>query len=88
MTAEQQCVTVRYWAAAKAASGTASDEVAPGTVATVLAACRDAHGERLARVLEVCSFLVDEHPVGTRAHEDVEVPAGAVLDVLPPFAGG
>lgn len=81
-------VTVRYWAAAKDAAGTATEHRAPGTLADVLAACRAAHGQRLAQVLAVCSVLLDERPVGNRPHEQVQVAAGSVLDVLPPFAGG
>ena len=45
----------------------------------------DAHGERLERVLTACSFLVD----GTSTRDRTLVLApGAVVDVLPPFAGG
>ena len=43
------------------------------------------HGERLERVLTACSFLVD----GTSTRDRALVLApGAVIDVLPPFAGG
>lgn len=83
-------VTVRYWAAARAAAGVA-EEVHAGvaTLADLLDACRDAHpGGELARVLSACSFLVDEHPVGTRDHAAVALADGAVVEVLPPFAGG
>jgi molybdopterin converting factor small subunit len=38
----------------------------------------------LAKVCAVSSFLVD----GARAGEDTELHDGAVVDVLPPFAGG
>ncbi|MCX6462518.1 MAG: MoaD/ThiS family protein [Pseudonocardiales bacterium] len=81
-------VVVRYFAAARAAAGTETEKVDadPGaTVADVLAAVAAEHGPELARVLERCSFLLDEVAVRDRS----AVPAdGAVLDVLPPFAGG
>ncbi|WP_214368846.1 MoaD/ThiS family protein [Pseudonocardia sp. H11422] len=81
-------VTVRYFAAARAAAGVDSEsvEVADGaTLADLLAAVRDRHGDGLARVLARCSYLLDE--VAVRDH-GVRPAAGATLDVLPPFAGG
>jgi sulfur-carrier protein len=45
----------------------------------------DAHGERLERVLTACSFLVDGTTTRDRA---LVLSPGAVVDVLPPFAGG
>jgi molybdopterin converting factor small subunit len=45
----------------------------------------DEHGARLERVLTACSFLVD----GTQTRDrSLPLPSGAVVDVLPPFAGG
>lgn len=81
---------VRYWAAVRAAAGVASDAVAPGTLADVLAAVRALHADspRFADVLALCSVLVGEQPVGTRDQGLVDVPADAVVDLLPPFAGG
>jgi molybdopterin converting factor small subunit len=43
------------------------------------------HGEKLERVLTACSFLVDG--TSTRDRASALAP-GAVVDVLPPFAGG
>ncbi len=82
-------VTVRYWAALRAAAGTASDQTAPGALSDVLAAvgARHAEGPRFAQVLAICSVLVDERPV-TSDPAGVDVPAGSVVDLLPPFAGG
>jgi molybdopterin converting factor small subunit len=83
-------VTLRYWASARAAAGVAEegyDDV--GSLADLLAAARVRHGAGdLPRVLTACSFLVDEHPVGTRDHAEVALPEGAVVEALPPFAGG
>jgi sulfur-carrier protein len=43
---------------------------------------------RLRAILIRSSFLVDGNPVGTRAPEAVVLDDGAVVEVLPPFAGG
>jgi molybdopterin converting factor small subunit len=80
--------TVRYFAAAKEAAGTGTEDVEAGTLADALAAVRGRHDERFATVLARCSFVVDGAPVGGREHGRVALPAGAVVDVLPPFAGG
>jgi sulfur-carrier protein len=45
----------------------------------------DEHGEKLERVLTACSFLVDGTSTRNRA---LVLSPGAVVDVLPPFAGG
>jgi molybdopterin converting factor small subunit len=84
-------VVVRYWAAAKAAAGVAEESyAAQSTLEALLAAVRSRHPDgRLAEVLQRCSYLVDEvSPGAGRDPADVDVPAGAVVDVLPPFAGG
>jgi molybdopterin synthase sulfur carrier subunit len=81
-------VTVRYFAAARAAAGTEAEPVAlsaGGTVEDLLSAVRERHGAELARVLERCSYLLDEVAVRDRT---APLPDGATLDVLPPFAGG
>lgn len=81
-------LTVRYFAAAKAAAGTAEEALpVPGgaTVADAVAAVRAAHGPELARVLERCSFLLDEVAVRDRS---AALAGATTLDVLPPFAGG
>jgi molybdopterin converting factor small subunit len=83
-------VTVRYWAAARAAAGREVDHVAPGSVADVLDAVRALRdgNERFMRVLEICSVLVGEEPLGGADPTGVTVPAGGQLELLPPFAGG
>ena len=90
MTATTE-VVVRYWAAAKAAAGLA-EETFPAVpdLGALLDAVRARHGaaSRLAEVLARCSYLVDEVSPGRRAPADVPLTAGAVVDVLPPFAGG
>jgi sulfur-carrier protein len=84
-------VTLRYWAAAKEAAGIAEETVSAGTLADALAAAGDEQErpkERLRAILARSSFLVDGTPVGTRAPEAVVLGEGAVVEVLPPFAGG
>lgn len=82
-------VSVRYWAAARTAAGRAGDEYdGCASLADVLAAITERHGEPLTAVLAVSSFLVDAAPAGTRDPAAVPVPPGSVVEVLPPFAGG
>ncbi|MEV7976079.1 MoaD/ThiS family protein [Streptomyces sp. NPDC086519] len=81
-------VTVRYWAAAKAAAGIAEEPYDADTLAEALAAVRARHPGELTRVLRRSSFLVDGDPVGTRGHETVRLAEGGTVEVLPPFAGG
>ena len=94
-------MTVRYFAAARAAAGVPEEQL-PGagspdpdstpagglvacTVANVLQAAVHRHGTELGRILQRCSYLLDEVAVhGT----STTVSDGQVLDVLPPFAGG
>ncbi|GLW49806.1 thiamine biosynthesis protein ThiS [Streptomyces sp. NBRC 14336] len=81
-------VTVRYWAAAKAAAGVAEEAYDAATLADALTAVRERHPGELVRVLQRCSFLIDGDPVGTRGHETVRLADGGTVEVLPPFAGG
>ena len=76
--------TIRYWAGARAAAGTAEEPFTGSTVGEVLDEAAARHGERLARVLSVASVLVD----GARLGPDAVLEDGATIEVLPPFAGG
>lgn len=79
---------MRYFAAARAAAGLDSERVRlpdGADVAEALDEITRRHGAELARVLARCSFLLDSVAVHDRS---VALPAGAELDVLPPFAGG
>jgi sulfur-carrier protein len=81
-------VTIRYFAAARAAAGVETEPLGLPDGATVddaIAAIRQRHGAPLARVLDRSSFLLDEIAVRDRS---AIMPAGSLLDVLPPFAGG
>ncbi len=82
-------VTLRYWAAAKDAAGVAEQTVTADTLATALAQAGESQVRaRLELVLQRSSFLVNGAPVGRRAAESVQLSEGAVIEVLPPFAGG
>jgi molybdopterin converting factor small subunit len=78
-------VTVRYFAGARAASGVDTEAREAATLDELVGQLVDAHGEKLARVLTACSFLVDGTSTRDRA---LSLAPGAVVDVLPPFAGG
>lgn len=83
-------VTIRYWAAAKDAAGTAEEHVDAETLADVLDVARGRHAgdSRFAAVLARSSFLVDGAQAGRHAAESVIMPDKAVIEVLPAFAGG
>ena len=76
-------VTVRYWAAARAAAGTDSETLAGATVREIVDAAVAAHPD-LASVAAVATFLLD----GRSVTRDDPVPDGGTVEVLPPFAGG
>jgi molybdopterin synthase sulfur carrier subunit len=79
-------LAVRYFAGARAAvGGVSTEQVEASTLDELLQTLTDRHGERLAVVLKVSTFLVD----GLTCHDRrASLPAGATVDVLPPFAGG
>ena len=83
-------VTMRYWAAAKQAAGVAEETISAETLGDALTAAlagRDC-AAALRSVLARSSFLVDGSPVGRRAPNSVLLTESAVVEVLPPFAGG
>ncbi|WP_448630709.1 MoaD/ThiS family protein [Cellulomonas soli] len=77
-------ITVRYFAGAAEAAGLEQEQVPAGPLAGVLDDLVARHGSALAGVLGRCALLAD----GVRVEGSEPVPAGATLDVLPPFAGG
>jgi len=83
-------VTIRYWAAAKDAAGLPEEPVDAVTLRdalnTVVASRKP--DSRLADVIARSSFLVNADPVGRAAKESIVLDDGAVIEVLPPFAGG
>lgn len=80
-------VTVRFFAAARAAAGADSAVVTLKAGATVDDAIRELCGQsdKMTLVLQKCSYLCDG--VAVRDRTTVLRP-DQTLDVLPPFAGG
>jgi molybdopterin converting factor small subunit len=76
-------VTVRYWAAARAAAGVEHDLQSGATVGAVVDAAVRAH-PGLERIAAVATFLVE----GRAASRETPVDPDATVEVLPPFAGG
>lgn len=77
--------TIRYFAAAAEAAGTAEEEIPGATLAELTAAMEAGRDAHFAAVLARCSWLLD----GARVDDPTTAVApGARLDVLPPFAGG
>ena len=87
-----ETVTVRYWAGARAAAGTPEDSFDVAGVVSLsdlVAQVLERHpGDRMARTVAVCSVLVGDLPVGSQDPAAVVVRPGAVVELLPPFAGG
>ncbi|EUA07482.1 thiS family protein [Mycobacterium kansasii 732] len=80
-------VTVRYFAAARAAAGIESETITlrPGATVGELVDGLAARNTGLAAVLGRCSYLRD----GIAVRDDTTpLSAGDTVDVLPPFAGG
>ncbi|WAJ44463.1 MoaD/ThiS family protein [Mycobacterium sp. Aquia_216] len=80
-------VTIRYFAAARAAAGAEAETVLlpPGTTVAELVKRLATSGIRLATVLNRCSYLCDGIAV---RDETKALRSGNTIDVLPPFAGG
>ncbi|OBG27022.1 MoaD/ThiS family protein [Mycobacterium sp. E3198] len=85
--AEGMHVTVRYFAAARAAAGVEAETVVVrlGTTVAGLVERLAVPGSRLATVLNRCSYLCDGVAVRDEA---AALRPGDTVDVLPPFAGG
>ena len=80
-------VTVRFFAAARAAAGNEEEtiRIRPGTTLSDLVDQLSARDANLAKVLMRCSFLRDGVAV---RDADVALANAQTIDVLPPFAGG
>jgi molybdopterin synthase sulfur carrier subunit len=80
-------VTIRYFAAARAAAEAESETLVlrPGTTVAELVERLSVPGTRLATVLSRCSYLCDGIAV---RDETKALRSGNTIDVLPPFAGG
>jgi molybdopterin converting factor small subunit len=82
----ERLTTLRYWAALRAAAGTDHDQVQAATLAEALAQVVARHDERFGQVLGHCTLLAD----GLAVHDPatVDLAQVALVDCLPPFAGG
>lgn len=80
-------ITVRYFAAASAASGRDSEalRVAEGSTVADLVGALGRRYDGLGPVLARCSYLRDGMAVRDPA---TVLESGQTIDVLPPFAGG
>jgi sulfur-carrier protein len=80
-------VTVRYFAAARAAAGVDGEEltVPTGTTIAGLARRLAARNAELAHVVPRCSYLCDSTAV---RNKHLALRPGQTIDLLPPFAGG
>ena len=79
-----EMVTVRYWAGARVAAGVAEERLAGvATVDDLVTHLAESRPGLLA-VLPVCSVLVG----GRASSGGDQIAPGAVVEVLPPFAGG
>lgn len=82
---------IHYFAAARAATGTAHEQVGEfDTLEQLLADATSRHtgttdaGQTLADIVPRCTFLVD----GQRSEPTAALAGAQRVDVLPPFAGG
>lgn len=82
-------VTIRYWAGARDAAGVETDVVEAASVAEALAAAAaDRAGDaEYARVMGLCSFLLDGRRLGDQGRT-APLDGPVEVEALPPFAGG
>jgi molybdopterin converting factor small subunit len=78
---------VRYWAGARALARTAEQYVAGDTLEAVLAEVKREHGAPMTRLLGISVLLVDGVQVDA-GQPDLPVGPDAVVEILPPYAGG
>lgn len=76
--------TVRLFAAASEAAATSQTAVPATTVAELRQQLVASFGPEFERVLHQCSLMID----GRRASDGDGIEESALVDVLPPFAGG
>ncbi len=90
-------ITLRYWAAARAATGTAEEQIEVASAVALAglitgAVARNGRSTgreaRISEVLDSCSILLDGRQVANQDPAGVLVEAGQTVEFLPPFAGG
>ncbi|MGV9196311.1 MoaD/ThiS family protein [Arcanobacterium canis] len=80
-------IEVRYFAGIAQEMGTSVEELdVPDalTLDELVQMLSERHGTQAAHQLGVCAFLLN----GSVAPRETQLPLNAVIDVLPPFAGG
>lgn len=87
MNSAPRVITVGYYAAAEDAAGTARERLhtRAATVGELAREVCERHGEPLASIVTVSSFLVGDE---TTRDPLASITAVSEVDVLPPFAGG
>ena len=83
VSSNPRVITVGYYAAAEDAAGTAREHL--HTAATTVGELARRHGEPLASIVTVSSFLVGDE---TTRDPNASIASVSEVDVLPPFAGG
>lgn len=86
-------VTLRYWASARAAAGVDQEQFEVGAEISLadlkrLSVARHPDSSRLKDVLACCAAMVGDRPATSDDPETLMIPAGATVELLPPFAGG
>lgn len=81
-------ITVRYFAAARAAAGgTRTEVIEAATPASAFELAAQRHGPELARIISISSYLLNGVSLDKEASTQ-PLSAPATLDIMPPFAGG
>ncbi len=87
VSSNPRVITVGYYAAAEDAAGTARERLHThaATVGELAREVCERHGEPLASIVTVSSFLVGEETI---RDPHASIAGVSEVDVLPPFAGG
>ncbi|WP_347238901.1 hypothetical protein [Dietzia sp. CW19] len=87
MSRTSRMITVGYYAAAEDAAGTARERLHTdaATIGELAREVCERHGEPLASIVTVSSFLIGEE---TTRDPLASIDGVSVIDILPPFAGG
>jgi molybdopterin synthase sulfur carrier subunit len=80
--------TVRFFAAARSAAGVSQCTVNVQTVTELVEALSAEFGPDFERVLAMSSLLIDGRVLSLDDAAETNLPSQAMVDVLPPFAGG
>ena len=79
-------VRVRLFAALRDAAGTSEERVEPAPLRTILEQLCERHGSVFSQRLAISTVLLDGSACGH--DDDIAVPDGAELALLPPVSGG